>query len=262
MIRPRTSRVAAGLMLSLAVLAGSAGCSAATENSPAPAASASPRPLSDEEAQRLSTMRFLNYSAGVREVSLSVDDGGTTYDIAGYVDFTAALGYATVSAGNETSLLAWSSSVISSHEATGDGLPPVPPPGLDGGGLAWTTSDLVPADSRLHAALAVLLEAGHDRPDNPLLLRQTDARWLRADTIDGTAVDVVAGPTSDEAYDPSVSGPADGSGALVRYWVDADARLLRIEARLGGGSEWTQIELGDEAEVEFADAFLSSGGDG
>ncbi|WP_051425937.1 hypothetical protein [Jiangella gansuensis] len=219
-----------------------------------------PRPLSGDEAQRVSMMRYANYTTGVRSVRFDVVDNGRTFTVDGWVDFVAHVGYAHVSEdGAEPLLVAWSAEGITSHEpvvtAADDG-PPLPPPD----DAAWTSSALDPTQSRLHAALAVLLQAGNDRPDNPLLLQQTDARWLRADEVDGVPVDVVTGPTEDRVYDPATSTSAgDGSDATLRYWVDADGVLQRMEVRLGGSGDWTTVDLSDApADVSFADAFLGT----
>lgn len=209
-------------------------------------------------------MRFNNFRAGVRAVTLEVTAESERYQVSGWVDFKAGLGYAAVSdSTGAAQLIVWTHQGISSYAGTGSstalaaGQPPVPPPGLDG--AAWTTSELVPEQSRLHAALAALLQVGSDRPDNPQLLAQTDARWLRTDVVGGTTVDVVAGPTSDHPYDPANATTApDGSDAVTRYWFDADNNLLRMELRLGGTGEWTAVTFDEAPGVEFAEAFRAA----
>lgn len=217
-----------------------------------------PRPLTAEESQALALARYRNFDAGVREVRFEVDDGGTRYVVDGWADFPASFGYGTVGddQGTEMLLIAWSAETVATHEAE-SGLAPLPPPDLRENTEAWIGSDLTPEASRLHSTLALVLAVGHDRPDNPLLLQQTDARWLRHDEIDGVTVDVIAGPTADVAYDPETSTAAgDGSDATVRYWVDADSTMLRMEVRLAGAGEWTVIDFAEAGDVSFAEDFL------
>ncbi|TDE02559.1 hypothetical protein [Jiangella asiatica] len=254
-------KIAAALTaLVIVVLAGCADDDPGPEAGSTTTVADEPRPLTGDEAQRLSMMRYGNYTTGVRSVEFEVVDGGRTFTVDGWVDFVGHVGYANVSEdGGDPLLAAWTASSITSHEpagpATDDG-PPLPPPD----DAAWTSSTLAPAESRLHATLAVVLQAGNDRPDNALLLQQTDARWLRSDELAGVTVDVVAGPTEDRVYDPATSTAAgDGSDATLRYWVDGDSVLRRMEVRLGGAGDWTVIDLGDAAaEVSFADEFLAT----
>ncbi|NDL58594.1 hypothetical protein [Phytoactinopolyspora mesophila] len=222
----------------------------------------SPRPLTTDEAQRLAMMRFSNFDAGTRAVQFSVRDSGQEYTLNGWVDFTAKLGYANLHGGSGDDaplLLAWTKETVSSHEGavTGD-LPPLPPPNRTAGNDAWTSSALAPEASRLHTVLAIVLSTSNDRPDNPLLLQQTDARWLRSDELDGVAVDVLLGPTSDEPYDAAASDSAgDGSDATVRYWIDDAGVLQRMELRLGGGGEWTVVDFTEAPDIDFAGTLFS-----
>lgn len=51
---------------------------------------------------------------------------------------------------------------------------------------------------------------------------------------------------------PAAAGQPAGSGAAVRYWVDATGHLLRLDAFLGGGSAATRIDLDAKAFKPFA----------
>lgn len=261
MHRLRLRTLAAALLAAIVLT----GCSDTAENgthsAPPETATAEtgPRPLTTEEAERLAVARFRNYNDGVREVSFDVTDSGVTYAVDGWVDWTQHIGYgvATGGDGTESLLLAWTATALSSHPWTVGDPAPLPPPGLADGGPDWTSSDLVPENSRLHALLTLVLTLGADRPDNALLLSQTDARWLRADEVAGVPVDVITGPTADVAYDPQTSSAAgDGSDATMRYWVAEEGSILRLEVRLGGGGEWTLVEFAPAAEVAFAESFL------
>lgn len=257
--RRRFGRLAALAAAAVLVLAGCSG-----DDDPGAAASGSPsaegpRPLTGDEAQRLSMMRYTTYTDGVRAIRFEVADNGRTFTVDGWADFARHVGYAHVGQdGGEPELVAWTTAQITSHAPVGPdsgGGPPLPPPD----DAAWTSSALAPEQSRLHAMLALVFQAASDRPDNPLLLQQTDARWLRSDEVDGVRVDVVAGPTADRVHDPATATTAaDGGDATVRYWLDGQSRLLRLEARLGGAGEWTAVDFADAPDVDFAAAFLET----
>lgn len=260
--------VAAFVACAVAVTAGCGRGQDLPERGPSPTAETQaedgPRPLNVEESQRLSLVRFSNFRTGVRAVRFEVADAGSHYGVTGWVDFTAGFGYTTVLEGRRGAeapfaLVAWDAATISSHAPASDtGAPPLPPPDVAADDPAWTSSPLSPEASRLHAAMATVLAAGNDRPDNPVLLQQTDARWLRADEVDGVPVDVLTGPTSDHVYDPASGAAADGSDATVRYWIDHDGLLRRMELRLGGGAEWTVVEFGEAPGISFAETFRAA----
>ncbi|UFU06794.1 hypothetical protein [Ruania halotolerans] len=207
------------------------------------------RPLSTEEVELLALTRFRNFDAGVREVTFAVTDSGTRYEVDAWVDFPAGAGYGTVAIpGEESSTLAWTGQGVATGAPSPPGAAPLPPP-ADG----WTSSSLAPEQSRLHAVLAVLISLGSDRPDNPVLLAQTDARWLREDSVAGTDVTVFRGPSSDTVETVATAEPPDTDGATaeVRYWVGADSTLHRLELALGGGAEWAVVDLVDAPDVTF-----------
>lgn len=233
-------RRAWGVLLTVLALVALTACTGAAEEP-------DPRPLTTDEAQWLALMRFRNFDAGTRSVDFEVSDGGLTFVVDAQVDFTGSVGYGMVTdpGGTETLLLGWGAAGIATRPWSEAGLPR-PAPAID---EEWTISDLRPEQSRLHAVLAIVLELGNDRPDNALLLQQTDARWLREDVITTTEGDqveviVVAGPTSDAVYDPSSGMPDDGSAATVRYWLDDTGLVHRVQVRLGGGGQWTTLDLG------------------
>ncbi|WP_420113575.1 hypothetical protein [Pseudactinotalea sp.] len=237
--------VAVLLTLALAIVAlGS--CTSGTDEAPA-------RPLTSEEAQRLALTRFRNFDAGLRPVSFTVTDRGITYLVDAEVDFAAGAGYGLISdeEGTESLVLAWSASTVTTLPWSGTDVPRTAPEVDD----TWTTSALMPQESRLHATLSIVLTMTADRPDNALLLQQTDARWLREDTVtvgaDETAVSVFAGPTQDTVYDPDSGLPDDGSAATTRFWVDETGVGHRLELRLGGGTEWTSVDLGPGSDDDL-----------
>lgn len=219
------------------------------------AAAPSDRALTTEEAQRLAIARFTNYDEGVREVVAEVP-GQQPLRLTGWVDFVDHRGLVSVGtsedAVGELGLYAWTGEMIAARDGgvTAAGLP-LPQDG-------WQIEPLDPSSSVLQNLFVVALSLGSDRPDNPTLLQQSDARWLRADKIDGTVVDVISGPTSDGP----ATGTPDPTAATVRYWVDGDGRLLRVELRQPGGDEWTVLDLGDKADLDLSpvDALVAGRG--
>ena len=77
-----------------------------------------------------------------------------------------------------------------------------------------------------------MLDLGSDRPENPLLLQQDGAQWLRSDSVDGAPVDVF-------------TATADGN---ARYWVDHDGLMQRAEVLVGG--DWDTVDLGDALDPD------------
>lgn len=256
--QPRTG----ALLVTLALLV--CGCSAPADGSTAGTTAAAAdgartaRPLTTDEAQGLATMRFRTSTPSVRHMSLEVDDHGQRFVVDGWVDLIAHVGYATVrdAATPDVALLAWTPVGIATYEPAPAGtasLPPLPPPGL-ADAAAWRSSSLDPSTSRLHAVLATVLALGNDRPDNPLLLQQSDARWLREDEVGGTAVVVYSAPTTDELDAQDTT--SDGSAASVRYWVDSGWVAQRLEVRPGGSGPWVQVDLAPADDVELSALLL------
>lgn len=176
-----------------------------------------PRPLSIPEAERLALVRFSNYTTGVSAFTASVPSPGGKLVLDGRVDFVNHLGQAgmrTDGRDDEFSkgLLQWNLGRMAFATA----------PSAD-----WQVRDLQERGSELDGALRLLVNLGADRPENAQLLLQSSARWLRSDKIGDTAVDVFEGPKQKDAAE-----------ARLRYWLDADGKLRRLEAKLG-----TQEEL-------------------
>ena len=149
-------------------------------------------------------------------------------------------GYAAVN--NEDGSLGlvwWSESTIATREQpVDDATLPIP---VDG----WASGPLDPANSSFTNILSVIGALGSDRPENPLLLRQSDAAWLRSDTIGDLAVDVFAGPSSatGDGQPGATAEPGDPQTA-PRYWLDDTGLMHRVELRLGGSSAWTTVDFG------------------
>ncbi|MFC9397396.1 hypothetical protein ACFTWS_30160 [Streptomyces sp. NPDC057027] len=216
--------------LLLASLLALTACSAPTHDGKA----AGPRPLSSEEADRMALARFTTYRRGTGEVTATVPSHGSTITLTGRIDWRGHHGYAELrddATPPTRELVQWSARGVANHPRWTGGLPDRPP------ASGWGFHPLQPHSTALDSLLLLLLHLGSDRPDNAQLLARSDARWLRDDRIDDIPVIVTAGPGSPSA-------PA-GSGRLgnTRYWIDADGRLLRFQARLGGEVQWATAEL-------------------
>lgn len=83
---------------------------------------------------------------------------------------------------------------------------------------------LVHLDGRWHsgatptAALRLVFSLSTDRPENAQLLRQSDARYLGAQTVNGEELDVYRLATE------------DGASGRTRLWLDGDGLLQRLDA--------------------------------
>jgi hypothetical protein len=207
-----------GLIVALvAALVGvvAVGCVPARPTEPAPAAA---RPLTEPEANRLAVVRFGNYRAGGRHFTATVTNSSGPLSLVGDLDTRAHVGYAAAEftdAGRSTvAVLRWTPGSVSTWLDAGDSR--TPPPALPAGPPQRRA--LEPANSTVDAVLRLLLGLSSDRPENAVLLRQSDARWLRQDHVGGAVTDVIQGPS------------AGSAGSSLRYWVDSGGRLLRVEA--------------------------------
>jgi len=122
--------------------------------------------------------------------------------------------------------------------------PPPPPPATppaDG----WRIRPPAPAGSpatALDSTLLLLFAVGANQGDATDLITYDDIRWLGTDTVDGVPVDILIGPpVPAPGADPRPSEGAPSLSALaayggaIRYWLDADGRLRRLQAVVGPG---------------------------
>ena len=205
-----------------------------TACAPAVQAEPEPRPLSGSEAELLAVVRFRNFDAGTRSIETRIP-GTQAGDLrlSGWFDYAARVGYVSTSTQRGSAGLTWwNESTVAVREDPVEAAP-LPPP-ADG----WESGPLDPSGTTLAAALALIGGLGADRPENPQLLAQSDAAWLRTDEVHGIEVDVFAGPSGDQGVAADVED-------RPRYWVDESGILWRLQVRLGGADEWTVIDLGD-----------------
>lgn len=190
-----------------------------------------PRPVTAAEADRLAVMRFRLQRAGGVHFRTEVSSARGSLSLVGDVDYSSGIGKAQISGAGSSFTLQWNGATLLAWAG-------------DEGASDPAVRPLEPTQSASDAVLALLLELGQDRPDNAQLIRENGARWLRAETVGGTGVDVLQGPAP--------PGAAAGPGGPVTYWVNEGGDVLRIEARLGGGPSATIIDLDPGRFVPFA----------
>lgn len=195
------------------------------------------RSLTSAEAQRLAVVRFNAYQAKARSVDATVVSATSTVGLRGWIDTTRHQAYALVTpkdAGPAGAFLTnWTGEQVSVTSYSGTTAPrPAPTTG-------WQSMDLRAADSVLAAAQLLLVSLSSDRPENPQLLLQSGAQRLRPDTLNGVSVEVMSGPLENGA---TVSN--------LRYWVDDQGKLPRLQARLDG-QHWSTFDFADTPDVTF-----------
>ncbi|MFJ2587093.1 hypothetical protein [Streptomyces sp. NPDC087538] len=233
------------------------------------------RPVTTEEASRLALSRLNLYQASPVAVTLTATEGGgVVVRVKGVVDYRThrAVGSYQVTGATGTS----GSSATSGPPAAGQ---------LDRGLIVWDTGGLglAPApegddkqpwqqaehiprsgwSSRsyttdpLDAGLQLLIGLGADRPDNPMLLAQSGARWLAHDRIDGHGYDRFAGPRAQGA---TPGAGSDGGRSPLTYWVDGDGGLRRVTMRMAGLGTPTTVEFtGRDGRAKLPEAPWGTG---
>nr|WP_324788291.1 hypothetical protein [Streptomyces sp. H51] len=181
--------------------------------------SSGPRVLTSEEANRLAIMRFRNYEARGRAVTITVPGTAGGLAVIGSVDYRGKRGYGVVhGTGRDTSsdgLIEWTATSVSVHPmANAPAQAPASPPRS-----GWYSRPLRSSGSALDTSLTIALGLGSDRPDNAQLLPQNGAVWWGRDRVHGRPVDVMTGPSSRDR-----AGTAD----RVRYWVGSDGTMYRV----------------------------------
>ncbi len=196
-----------------------------------------PRSLTIPEAERLALVRFTNYTTGISAFTASVPSPGGKLVLDGRVDFVNHLGYAgmrTDGRDDQSSqgLVQWNLGRMAfAMSPSTRAVDPVPV-------VDWQVRDLQERGSELDGALRLLVNLGSDRPENAQLVLQSSARWLRSERIGDTTVDVFEGPKQ-----------KDAAQARLRYWLDSDGKLRRLEAKLGDQEELAVFDFTGSSEA-------------
>jgi hypothetical protein len=196
-----------------------------------------PRSLTIPEAERLALVRFTNYTTGISAFTASVPSPGGKLVLDGRVDFVNHLGYAgmrTDGRDDQSSqgLVQWNLGRMAfAMSPSTKAVDPVPV-------LDWQVRDLQERGSELDGALRLLVNLGSDRPENAQLVLQSSARWLRSERIGDKTVDVFEGPKQKDAV-----------LARLRYWLDQDGKLRRLEAKLGDQEELAVFDFTGSGEA-------------
>lgn len=221
------------------------------------------RPVTMDEASQLALSRLNLYQASPVAVTLTAAEGGAvvvrvtgvvdyrTHHAVGSYETTGTTGASGTPAGPlDHGLIVWDSDGLGLAPAPqGDTSPP------------WQQAEHIPRSGwsprsytadPLDAGLQLLIGLGADRPDNPLLLAQSGARWLGRDRIDGRSYDRIAGPRA-QGSTPG-TGP-DGGQSPLTYWVDGNGGLGRVTMRMPGLGTPTTVEFaGHDGSAKLPDA--------
>lgn len=171
--------------------------------------------------------------------------GDTTVRLHGVVDWRRHVGSAVqrIEGSDDpdaNALLQWNLGQFTLHPGGAVAGPPPPPP-EDG---TWSApAPLTPETSELHAVLLLLLNLASDRPENPQLLLQSNARYLGEERIDGEELSVFTGPGN---LNPEAT--ADAAESNLRYWVDESGNLRRVEARISDVTGYVIIDLATDGD--------------
>ncbi|MPZ25460.1 MAG: hypothetical protein GEV12_03185 [Micromonosporaceae bacterium] len=193
-----------------------------------------PRPVTDQEVDRLAQLRPRNQAAGGGEVTLAVPaKDGAMVRATGWLDWQQSTVYLARYRDGAPDGLLWAERAgvaTRSGKPADDGGPPLPvAPGSEWKLSAWEERADDQGGYDLDLLLNEVLSLAGPTPDQPKPVRE-HARWLRSDRLRDARVDVFEIPR------PAESTVEPGE-ARVRYWVDRDSGVLRrleLRGRTGG----------------------------
>jgi hypothetical protein len=209
------------------------------------------RPLSAAEAQRLASMRLVNYRDKRAGVEAHYGKGDATVRMTGWVDWTRALVYLNVGgpgAGAYRGLIQATPGILATRPATpaddadaapvdrAVDAPPVTPP-ADGWHIrAFSVAGPTPAP--LESFLALLFTVATDRPDAADVLERSESRWVGSDKLAGTQVDVLLGPAVPprEAVPPPAASPSAAAASPAVTASPSFAASPRVGAKSPGAT--------------------------
>ena len=212
--------IAIGLVVLAATLAASlAGCTAEPRG---------PRPITEEEADRLSEVLFTSFQDGGASFSLSsLASDGTTIQMRGDVDFVGHAGLAeVVSTGPDAKVrgIAWYEDTVLEYIPSLVTLAEQ----QDLGGFRWVARAVDTDKYRVDTQLAIVRALASDVRENPQLLRQNGVTWVRDDTFNEVDVEIFQ------------------YGTNTKFWVEkGTTRLLRFEGNNSDGTAPVIIDFSD-----------------
>ena len=171
----------------------------------------SERPLTPDEADRLASVLYTNYQAGVATFNLSSAFTGTgdTLSMSGVVDWTNHTGQASVTASGQESGITeviWNQKlVVERRPALDDVLA-----GLGHPGVRYVYRPVDTANRQLDRAISILIGlAATQRENAVLILQKPGSAFLRKDRWQGRVVDVIR------------------YGSQNRFWLEQGSSVLR-----------------------------------
>jgi len=225
---PRRVLVAVSMTVALVALVA---CSSSSNTS------ATPKPLTEDQASVLSQVLFKNYDSKGSTFTLAAPvRPGLTLRLAGEVDWVAHVGHAQVTwegnpAPGRVEEVFWrDTDVVERLPGLADELTKAGKPAG-----TWMARPPDTKNNGLDRALELVVKLASQQRDNPVLLRQqAGTGWLRKDRTQGRAVDVYA-------YTDK-----------IRHWVATDdGRLLRLEAEIGGFTQATIVDITSVGEQKI-----------
>jgi hypothetical protein len=187
-------------------------------------------PLTDAQAAALSQVLFKDLQAGGADMTVNVAYGpAATLVLTGAVDWTDHIGQGKL----ETRYTDGRPSTFTDLLWTSDAVIVADPPGMAAAaaivgrdGVHYIARPPSPDRVPLDRVIAISVALAATQRDNPLLVQQSDARFLGRDAIDGRAMDRYR--YQDRAI----------------YWVGVDDGLLhRVEATINGFAGVTTFDL-------------------
>jgi hypothetical protein len=192
------------------------------------AAPSGPRPITEDEADRLSEVLYTSFQDGGASFTMSsLWQDGTTVQLRGDIDFAGHAGLAeVVSTGPDAKVsgVAWLNDTVLEYipslvtMAEQQGI----------GGFTWVARPSDTVTYRVDAELSILRALASDVRENPQLLRQNGVTWQRDDTLNGVAVEVFQ------------------YGVNTKFWVQkGTTRLLRFDGNNSDGNNPVIIDFSD-----------------
>jgi hypothetical protein len=225
MMPRRARRVLLSAALTVGVVACGGGGRATTTTTPGEGT-----PLTDAQAAALSQVLFKDLQTGGADLTVNVAYGAAaSLVLRGAVDWTDHIGQGRL----ETRYADGRPSTYTDLLWTSDAVIIAGPPGMDVAaamvgrdGIHYVARPPSPDRIPLDRVIAISVSLAATQRDNPLLVQQSDARFLGRDSIDGHAMDRFR--YKDRAV----------------YWVGVDDGLLhRMEATINGFAGVTTFDL-------------------